>query len=112
MRQAGILAAGGLYALENNITRLAEDHQNAKTLGRALSGLPGISLQPETVETNIVIFDIRKTKFTPEQAVEALKKEGLLVVPFGKTLLRAVSHLDVNGKDIEKGILAFKKVFG
>lgn len=111
MRQAGILAAAGLFALEHNIPRLAEDHAHAKKLATALAGLPGIAINPDHVETNIVIFDIAKTRFTPEQAIEELKKEGVLVVPFGKTLLRAVTHLDVGAKDIEKAIAVFRKVF-
>jgi threonine aldolase len=111
MRQAGILAAAGLYALEHNIERLAEDHAHAKNLATALAGLPGISINPDHVETNIVIFDIAKTRHSPERAVEALKKEGVLVVPFGKTLLRAVTHLDVSAKDIEKAIGVFRAIF-
>jgi threonine aldolase len=111
MRQAGILAAAGLYALEHNIKRLAEDHAHAKKLATALADLPGISLNPDHVETNIVIFDIAETRHSPELAVEALKKEGVLVVPFGKTLLRAVTHLDVSAKDIEKAIGVFRKIF-
>jgi threonine aldolase len=111
MRQAGILAAAGLYALEHNIKRLAEDHAHAKKLATALADLPGIAINPDHVETNIVIFEISKTHHSPPQAVEALKKEGVLVVPFGKTLLRAVTHLDVGAKDIEKAIAVFRKVF-
>jgi threonine aldolase len=111
MRQAGILAAAGLYAMEHNINRLAEDHAHAKKLATALADLPGVSIDPDHVETNIVIFDISKTRYSPPQAVEALKKEGVLVVPFGKTLLRAVTHLDVSAKDIEMAIAAFRKVF-
>jgi threonine aldolase len=111
MRQAGILAAAGLYAMEHNINRLAEDHAHAKKLATALAELPGVLIDPDHVETNIVIFDISKTRYSPPQAVEALKKEGVLVVPFGKTLLRAVTHLDVSAKDIEMAIAAFRKVF-
>jgi len=111
MRQAGILAAAGLYAMKHNINRLSEDHAHAKKLATALADLPGISLDPDRVETNIVIFDISKTRRSPPQAVEALKKEGVLVVPFGKTLLRAVTHLDISAKAIEKAIAAFRKVF-
>lgn len=111
MRQAGILAAAGLYALKHNIKRLEEDHVHAKKLATALADLPGISIHPDHVETNIVIFDIAKTRYRPEQAVEALKKQGVLVVPFGKTLLRAVTHLDVRSKDIEKAIKVFRKIF-
>jgi threonine aldolase len=111
MRQAGILAAAGLYAMEHNIKRLTEDHAHAKKLAKALADLPGISIDPDHVQTNIVIFDISKTRYSPPQAVEALKKEDVLVVPFGKTLLRAVTHLDISSKDIEKAIAAFHKVF-
>jgi len=111
MRQAGILAAAGLYALKHNIKRLAEDHGHAKKLATVLADLPGIAINPDHVETNIVIFDISKTRYSPAQAVEALKKEGVLVVPFGKTLLRAVTHLDVSAKGIKKAIEVFRKVF-
>lgn len=112
MRQAGIIAAAGIYALEHNISRLAEDHANAKCLANALAEMKGIGIHPEQVETNIVIFDIAKTRYTVQQAVEALKREGVLVVPFGKTLLRAVTHLDVNRAEIGQAIKIFKKLFG
>lgn len=111
MRQAGIIAAAGIYALEHNIARLAEDHANAKRLANALAERKGIAIHPAQVETNIVIFDIAKTRYTIRQAVEALKQDGVLVVPFGKTLLRAVTHLDVSSKDIEKAISVLRKVF-
>lgn len=111
MRQAGILAAAGLYALDHHVERLANDHANARTLATALADLPGISINPDHVETNIVIFDISKTRYSPPRAVEALKKEGVLVVPFGKTLLRAVTHLDVSAEDIGKAIEIFNNVF-
>lgn len=111
MRQAGILAAAGLYALDHNIDRLAEDHIHAKTLAAALSKLPGILINAEKVETNIVIFDIDKTRYSPDQAVDALKKEGVLVVVFGKTLLRAVTHLGVNAKDIDRAVRIFQRIF-
>ena len=111
MRQAGILAAAGLYALEHHIERLGEDHANAKLLAKALSDINEISIDPDYVETNIVIFDIAETGRTPEEAVELLKKEGVLVVPFGKTLLRAVTHLDIGPKDIERAVMILRKVF-
>ncbi len=111
MRQAGILAEAGIYALKHHIQRLAEDHVHARILATALAELKGIQINPDHVETNIVIFDISKTHFTPEQAAEALRQEGVLLVPFGKTLLRAVTHLDVSRKDIEQAILVLRKVF-
>ena len=111
MRQAGILAAAGLYALDHNIDRLAIDHQHAKELAQALSELPGIKINPAYVETNIVVFDIAQTRYSPDQAAERLKKEGVLVVPFGKTLLRAVTHLDITAKDIDRAVRVFQRIF-
>jgi threonine aldolase len=112
MRQAGILAAAGIYALKHHIQRLAEDHVHARMLAAALADLKGVQINPDHVETNIVIFDVSKTRFTPQQATEMLRQEGVLVVPFGKNLLRAVIHLDVSRKDIEQAIRVFRKVFG
>ena len=112
MRQAGIIAAAGLYALEHKTARLAEDHANAKRLAAALAEMKRIAIQPDQVETNIVIFDIAKSRYTPLQAVEALKQHGLLVVSFGKNLLRAVTHLDVSRAQIDQAIRIFNKVLG
>lgn len=112
MRQAGILAAAGIYALEHNIQRLAEDHAHARMLADALADLGKINIKPDHVETNIVICDIAKMPYSPQQAVELLKQEGVLLVQFGKTLLRAVTHLDVSRKDIEKAIGVLRKVLG
>jgi threonine aldolase len=111
MRQAGIVAAAGLYALERNIDRLAIDHRHAKQLGAALVGLPGVRIRPEHIETNIVVFDISETGRTAEEVLSRLKHEGLLLVPFGPTTLRAVTHLDVTGEQIEYACGILKKVF-
>jgi len=111
MRQAGILAAAGIYALQHNIRRLAEDHAHAKRLALALADLPGIRIDPVRVETNIVIFDISQSPYTTASAAAALRQEGLLIVPFGKTLLRAVTHLDINRRDVDRAIKIFQKVF-
>ena len=111
MRQAGILAAAGLYVLEHNIPRLADDHANAKRLASALGGIRGIGIDPDRVETNIVIFDIAETGRSPAEAAERLKRAGVLVVPFGKTLLRAVTHLDIRTEDIDEAVNVFQKAF-
>ncbi|TAL11790.1 MAG: low-specificity L-threonine aldolase [Nitrospirae bacterium] len=111
MRQAGILAAAGLYALDHNIARLAEDHVHAKTLAATLAGLPGLRINPDHVETNIVVFDIGETRRTADEALAALKAEGLLLVPFSPTTLRAVTHLDVSRGQIEQACAILKKVF-
>ncbi len=112
MRQAGILAAAGLYALEHHVERLAEDHANARLLAEALAELPGIRLDPGHVETNIVIMDISPSGMEPSQVQARLKEMGVLVLPFGRGRLRAVTHLDVDRKAIQKAIEAFRKVLG
>ncbi len=112
MRQAGIIAAAGVYALDHHIERLKEDHQNAKRLALGLKPLRGISIHPEHVETNIVIFDVTDTGMTAPQVTEAMKREGVLIHAFGKTQIRLVTHLDVSAGDIEKALKAFEKVLG
>jgi threonine aldolase len=111
MRQAGIVAAGGLYALQHNINRLAEDHSHAKQLGAALVDLPGVRIMPDHIETNIVVFDISDTGRGVEEVLARLKQQGLLLLPFGPTTLRAVTHLDVSTDDIEQACAILKKVF-
>ena len=111
MRQAGILAAAGLYALEHNIARLAQDHAHAKRLAEVLAELPGVRLNPKDVETNIVVFDISETHRTADAVLAALKAEGLLLIPFNATTLRAVTHLDVSHAQIDQACAVLKKVF-
>jgi threonine aldolase len=111
MRQAGILAAAGLYAIEHNIARLAEDHHHAKQLAGALVDLPGVRIVPEHVETNIVVFDISETGRSADEVLARLKAEGLLMVAFGRTTLRAVTHLDVSSVQIQEACAILRKVF-
>jgi threonine aldolase len=96
MRQSGILAAAGLYALDHNLPRLAEDHANAKLLAERLAGLPGVSLDLATVQSNIVIF--RMEEGAPEAAtiVARAQEKGVLVSAFAVRTVRAVTHLDVS----------------
>jgi threonine aldolase len=110
MRQAGILAAAGLYALDHHLDRLKEDHRKAKRLALGLSELKGVSINPEHTETNIVIFDV-VNKMTAPGVAEAMKKKGILIHPFSKAQVRLVTHLDVSAEAIEKVLEAFKKVF-
>ena len=111
MRQAGILAAAGLYALEHNIDRLAEDHTHAWKLARTLANLPGVGIKPDEVDTNIVIFDVTETHRQAEEVMAALKAESLLVVALGRTTLRAVTHFDVSVDQIDQVRAIFEKVF-
>ena len=95
MRQAGILAAAGLYALDHNLSRLSEDHANARLIAERLAGVRGVELDLATVESNIVIF--RMKEGAPDAAAIAARarEEGVLIVVFGPRILRAVAHLDV-----------------
>ncbi len=111
MRQVGIIAAAAIYALAHHRERLVEDHANARRFAEALHGQHGITIDLVTVQTNIVIINIAQTKFGVAAACDALKREGVLVVPFGATTLRAVTHLDVSAADIDRAIAVFHKTF-
>lgn len=96
MRQTGIVAAAGLYALENNIERLAEDHEHAQMLAEGLSQIEDIDVQQNEAQTNMAFFSMEEGK--AEQLALFLKKRGILITP-GKTT-RMVTHLDITGDDI------------
>ncbi len=112
MRQVGIIAAAGIYALDHNFERLKEDHQNAKCLAVGLKELKGVSVDPRQVETNIVIFDVACTGMTGVQVAEAMKKKGVLIHAIGKAQIRLVTHLDVAVQDIEKALKVFERLLG
>lgn len=112
MRQAGILAAAGLYALKNNIERLAEDHTNAKRLAQGLGELPGLFVSAEKTESNIVLILVDQKRKSVQEIIAALKEKDILVVPFGEGRIRAVTHLDVSADEIEKTIVAFTQMVG
>jgi threonine aldolase len=111
MRQAGILAAAGIYALDHHREKLKATHDQAKRLALFLSGCKGVSVDPNQVETNIVIFDVSQSKKTPVQVAEAMRAKGVLIHAFGKTQIRLVTHIDISNDDIEKALEAFKQVF-
>jgi threonine aldolase len=95
MRQVGILAAAGLIALEQGPGRLHEDHANARLLAEALSGLDGVSIDLDAVETNIVVFQMTGKRSAAE-VVSRLKARNVLVSAVGKDVIRLVTHLDVD----------------
>jgi threonine aldolase len=102
-RQAGVLAAAGLYAVRNNVDRLAEDHTNARAVAEVLAdAVPG-SVKPEQVETNIVVVDLSGTGKSVARVVDEAKAEGVLVGGVGATMLRLVTHLDVSAADCRQG---------
>jgi len=102
MRQAGILAGAGLYALKHNITRLADDHRRERKLAEAIEKITGVRIDLGSVQTNIVVFDVSGTGLSPEAAAGRLVKKRVRLVPFGRTKLRAVTHLDVGDQDIDE----------
>jgi threonine aldolase len=107
LRQAGILAAACLYAVEHHVERLAEDHANAKRLAEDLTGIKGISLDPAKVQTNMLFASIAPEHATPLAA--HLKQAGILILP--NPALRLVTHLDVHAKDLPKVVDAFRAYF-
>ena len=108
MRQAGIIAAGGLYALKNNIERLKEDHANAKALELALSSLSWVeSVIP--VETNIVVACLKDASKLTE-LIDKLKQKNILAMPFGPGMMRMVTHLNVSKSDIDQTIVVLTKI--
>ncbi len=107
LRQAGIVAAAGIYALEHHIERLAEDHAQARRLAEGLAGLRGIELDPGRVETNIVIFEVAGLG-AEELADRALRAHGVRFTVIGPTTLRAVFHLDVPPDGAERAVAAVR----
>lgn len=110
MRQAGVLAAAGIYALEHHVARLTEDHSHAKKLARLLQQIPSVQIAPQHVETNIVIFDVTDQRRTPAEIVAALKEQGVLINAIGGLSYRAVTHLNVSAKQIDEAGAVFLRV--
>ena len=106
MRQVGILAAAGLYALEHHIEHLAEDHENAQILAQALREIPEVRLEP--VETNIIIFELTKTP--AEKLITELKKRNILALAIGPRRVRLVTHLDVSRADVLRAACALQEI--
>jgi threonine aldolase len=100
MRQSGIIAAAGLYALDHNIGQLAEDNANAKQLGDAIAAIPGLQLAMPTVESNIVFFKVSKPSMTSAQLIAKLLERQVRMSVFAGDRIRAVTHLDVSKADI------------
>jgi threonine aldolase len=105
LRQAGIVAAGALYALDHHVDRLAEDHENARTLANGLASIDGITLDPDEVETNIVIFEVAD----PEGFCSALRRDGVQMGPVGPRTVRAVTHLDVDADGVQRALEAVER---
>jgi threonine aldolase len=110
MRQAGVIAAAGLYAFEHNVERLGEDHANAKLIEDGLKTIPGIVQRQGPVETNIILFDVAETGKTSKEVETKLEEQGVRMSPYVlPTWIRAVTHLDVSREDCEKAVEALQK---
>jgi threonine aldolase len=107
LRQAGICAAACLYALDHNIDRLAEDHENAAALARGLAQIPGLAV--ETPETNLVFFDTAASGLTADELAARLRHEGVQISTMGRFRARACTHLDVDREGIEIAIAAVRQ---
>jgi threonine aldolase len=113
MRQAGIVAAAGIYALRHHVDRLVEDHEQARRLARGLAGIRGIALDPDLVETNIVVFDVRETGLTGESfGARTLASHGVRFSVLGPTRIRAVTHLDIPSGGIDLALDAVREAVG
>lgn len=110
MRQIGILGAAGLIALEEGPARLHKDHENARVLASGIAEIPGISIDLNTVVTNIVIFDVSGTGRNTGEICERLKKAGVLAIGISDKQVRMVTHCDVARADVHKTVTMLKEI--
>jgi threonine aldolase len=109
-RQAGFLAAAGIYALDHHIDRLQEDHRKALKLAQGLADIKNVIINPAEVETNILFFDVSRAERTAQEVAAAAKEKGVLLHPTAKTRIRCVTHLDVSSEDIDHALEAIEAV--
>jgi threonine aldolase len=109
-RQAGFLAAAGIYALDHHIDRLQEDHRKALKLAQGLAEIKNVVINPAEVETNILFFDVSRVERTAQEVAAAAKAKGVLLHPTAKTCIRCVTHLDVSFEDIDHALGAVEAV--
>lgn len=112
LRQIGLLAAAGRYALDHNIERLGDDHANARLIGERLAAAPRVRLDLATVQTNILVFDVTEDAPDAGTVVARARERGLLVFAFGPRTIRAVTHLDVDRAACERAADVLVEVIG
>ena len=112
MRQAGVLAAAALVALEEGPKRLTIDHENAQVLARGLARIPGIKIAPEKVQTNIVIYDIEESGLNSAEFLNRLSQRNVVAGPVDVRRVRMVTHLDIDRQDIEQALAAIGAALG
>jgi threonine aldolase len=109
MRQAGVLAAAGIIALEQMIDRLQEDHDNARILAEGIAEIPGLSLDPQGVQTNIVFFDFVSRRMSAEQFVQALEEAGVGMLTLGPGRVRAVTHYGIERAHVQEALRTMRR---
>jgi threonine aldolase len=110
MRQVGVLAAPGIVALNEMVSRLGEDHERAKNLAMGIYALPGISLNPDFVETDIIIFKVGHPQLSAEEFIAKLKEKNVLALVTPAKDIRFVTHKDVDDEDVERAIAAIREI--
>jgi threonine aldolase len=110
MRQAGIIAAAGIVALEQMVDRLADDHANARRLAESLAEIPGLAVNLDRVQTNIVIFELASERLTPAELEARLNERGVKLLTIGGRGLRAVTHYGIEAGDIEVALAVVREV--
>ena len=110
MRQAGVLAAAGIVALNEMVDRLADDHANARKLADGLAEMPGLSIDPSLIKTDIVYFEVKRDDMTVAELVKRLNDQGIRMLPVGPGRIRAVTHYHITPDDIDYALGVFSKV--
>lgn len=110
MRQAGVLAAAVLYALDHHVERLAEDHRNAQVIAEAIADTPGLRLAPPEVETNLIWFEVDRTLGSARDVAAKLEEQGVRVGAVGAQMIRACTHLDVSAAQAERAAETIRQV--
>ena len=112
MRQAGVIAAAGITALEQMVDRLAEDHINARRLAEGIARIPGLSIDPAGTQTNIVYFELVSDRLTAEELVTEVGKKGIRLLCTGPSRLRMVTHYGIGSEDIDVTLAVMGEVMG
>ncbi len=110
MRQVGILAAAALYAVEHHVDKLADDHVHARLLAEAVNALPGLRVDLDSVQTNIVVIRVEGAKRSASEIVHLLRDKDVLLLATGSDMIRAVTHLEISEENIHTAIRAFRDV--
>lgn len=110
MRQSGVIAAAGITALEEMVDRLAEDHENARRLAKGIAAIRGLSIDPATVQTDIVYFELAGNRLTADEMVKELGKKGIKILRVGPSRFRAVTHYGISAEDIDLTVKALDEV--